>query len=209
MKPRVENVQHFCGSRRRTSSRRREGARASTYRYGKGASVSVQRGHVEADDKANKTDVTISIGQSARTGADTSNKLQVSGEGELPVVLSANGLPESVNDLQGTAVDLEAAAKAAEELAKELKTPEAKAAADAAKKAADDAKKAADNAAKQAKDDTKKADDAAKKAQQDADKAAKDAAKAEEKPPRIPGKTRAEKGLHSSRTAALAHRGQG
>lgn len=197
----VENVQHFAVQTPYLAAVVK-GTRFTVTADGKGASVSVQRGHVEVDDKANKTHVTISIGQSARTGADTSNKLQVSGEGELPVVLSANGLPESVNDLQGTAADLEAAAKAAEELAKELKTPEAKAAADAAKKAADDAKKAADNAAKQAKDDAKKADDAAKKAQQDADKAAKDAAKADDKAAKDSGKDKGGKG--SGDTAATS-----
>ena len=172
----VKNVQHFAVQTPYLAAVVK-GTRFTVTADGKGASVSVQRGHVEVDGKANKTHVTISIGQSARTGSSTGGNLVVSGNGELPVVLSANGLPVSGADLQATAAELAAAAKAAEELAKELKTPEAKAAADAAKKAADAAKKAADNAAKQARDDAKKADDAAKKAQQQADKAAKDGGK--------------------------------
>ena len=174
----VENVQHFAVQTAYLAAVVK-GTHFTVISDNKGASVSVQRGHVEVDDKANKTHVTISIGQSARTGTDTGNSLDVSGEGDLPVVLSADDLPESVTDLQATADQLAAEAKAAEELAKELGTPEARAAADAAKKAADDAKKAAAAAANEAKDDAKKADDAAKKAEQQAEKAAQDAQKAD------------------------------
>ena len=106
----VENVQHFAVQTPYLAAVVK-GTRFTVTADGKGASVSVQRGRVEVDDKANKTHVTISIGQSARTGTDTSNKLQVSGAGDLPVVFSANGLPEAITDLQATAAELEAAAK--------------------------------------------------------------------------------------------------
>ena len=183
----VQNVQHFAVDTPYLAAVVK-GTRFTVSSGAKGASVSVQRGHVEVDDPSNHTHVTITVGQSANTGTSTSGKLEVSGQGDLPVVLSADGLPEAVTDLDATAAQLEAAAEAAQALAKELGTPEAKAAADAAQKAADDAKKAADQADKQASSDAKKAADDAKKAQQDADKAAADDAKAAEKAAKDDGK---------------------
>jgi hypothetical protein len=172
----VENVQHFAVQTPYLAAVVK-GTRFVVTSNNRGASVSVQRGHVEVDDKANKTHTTISVGQTAKTGAATGGKLEVSGAGDLPAVLTADGEPEAVADLQATAAELEAQAKAAEALAKQLGTPEAKAAAEAAKKAADAAKKAADDASKKAGDDAKKAADDAKKAADAAKKAADDAAK--------------------------------
>ena len=63
----VENVQHFAVQTPYVAAVVK-GTRFTVTSDAKGASVSVQRGHVEVDDKANKTHVTISIGQSARTG---------------------------------------------------------------------------------------------------------------------------------------------
>lgn len=64
-----------------------------------GASVSVQRGHVEVDDLADKSHVTISIGQSVSIDlSKTRPELKVSGRGALPEVLDAKGRPIELDD---------------------------------------------------------------------------------------------------------------
>jgi hypothetical protein len=121
--------------------------------------VSVQRGHVEVDDHANSTHVTIAIGQSASVDTAVGGQLELAGRGKLPPVLNTKGKPVDSHRLLA---DLKTEAKAAEEQAKRLKTPEAKAAAEAAKKAAQIAEKEAKDADKAAKDAHKEADKAAK-----------------------------------------------
>jgi hypothetical protein len=57
------------------------------------ASVTVRRGHVAVEDKANRQHVTIGVGQSAAATSGKNDTLAVTGSGTLPVVLAADNQP--------------------------------------------------------------------------------------------------------------------
>jgi len=148
----VENVQHFAVQTRYLAAVVK-GTRFTVTVGKSGAKVDVRRGHVEIDDPTNQTHTTISVGQSASVDKTaTAGTIEVSGSGNLPVVLDKRGEPVS-------ALTPKELAKAADQAAKN------------ALKAAEDADKAAGDLG------TKAAKDAAK----EADKEAKDAAKAADK----------------------------
>lgn len=116
-----------------------------------GAEVEVERGHVAVASDETHSHVTLAAGQSA--SVEDGSALVVAGNGELPVVVGANGLPVSAAVPDGIVVP---AAQLSEAEAKAL-AKQAEAAQKAAEKAAKDAEKAAEKAAKEAAKDAEKA----------------------------------------------------
>jgi hypothetical protein len=88
----VENVQHFAVETPYLAAVVK-GTKFTVTSGKDGSSVEVLRGHVEVDDKANKTHTLISVGQSAAVGDGTtsSSNMSISGKGVLPPVLDAAG----------------------------------------------------------------------------------------------------------------------
>ena len=104
----VRNVQHFAVETPYLAAVVK-GTKFTVTSGPHGASVAVQRGHVEVDDKANNTHTIITVDQSASVGdgTTTSSALSVSGEGVLPAIVDsagkivgkANGLAKGANGL--------------------------------------------------------------------------------------------------------------
>ncbi len=87
----VENVQHFAVETPYLAAVVK-GTRFTVNSDRQGASVSVQRGHVQVTDSADHSRVLISVGQSASVKAGKSHKgIAVSGSGDLPKVLAPSG----------------------------------------------------------------------------------------------------------------------
>jgi hypothetical protein len=125
----VEEVQHFAVQTPYLAAVVK-GTRFTVTSGERGASVSVQRGHVLVEDKENKTQVTLSVGQSASVGSDGAGELEVAGTGKLPTVLGADGKPA---DTALTPKQIKAAEKDARKAAEEAKKAAEKAAKDAGK----------------------------------------------------------------------------
>lgn len=142
--------------------------------------VDVIRGHVAVESEITHAMTTIAAGQSALAGRDV--QLQVSGRGDLPDIVDANGNVIAIDGVP--IVDADDAAKLAEKLAK------------AAAKASGEEKKALEKAAKEAAKAEEKAEKAAEKA---AEKEAKQTEKAEKKADKAAEKT-AKKEAKSSKS---------
>lgn len=152
---------------------------------GKGwSNVDVQRGHVAVESEVTHSSTVIAKGQSAT--ATASAELSVSGKGDLPPVVVANGKIIS----EGGKAPTDAKEAAALEKAAVNATGDQKPALEKAAKEADKAAKETNKSAEKAEKKADKAQDknshkAAEKAQKPADKAAdkakKDANKAAEK----------------------------
>jgi hypothetical protein len=89
----VENVQHFAVQTQYLAAVVK-GTRFTVTSGKTGAKVDVHRGHVEVDDKGDRSHVVISVGQSATVDSNkTDGAIAVAGTGDLPVVIAANGQP--------------------------------------------------------------------------------------------------------------------
>ena len=100
----VENVQHFAVQTQYLAAVVK-GTRFTVTSGKTGSKVEVHRGHVEVDDKSNKSKVVISVGQSATVDIKkTDGGIAVDGTGTLPTVVGANGQPVSpvVNTVTST-----------------------------------------------------------------------------------------------------------
>lgn len=97
----VQNVQHFAVDTPYLAAVVK-GTRFTVAATDRGATVSVQRGHVEVSDKHDGTKVTIGIGQRAAVGdgKTASSAIVVSGTGQLPQVTGSSG------EAAGTAGDV-------------------------------------------------------------------------------------------------------
>ena len=85
-----------------------------------GASVDVRRGHGLVEDSHDKSHVTLSVGQSEKVDVvATGGAIAVSGRGELPRVLGANGRPLADTADKEAAKAAAKAAKAADKAAKD------------------------------------------------------------------------------------------
>jgi hypothetical protein len=139
----VRNVQHFAVSTPYLAAVVK-GTRFTVVSGRTGSSVSVQRGHVAVEDQHDHSHVTLAVGQAAAIDkVQTAGAIEVSGAGDLPVVLTDGGkpvVPPKAKDKADAAAQAAAAAlakaKLLEKKAKELNTPTAKAAAAAAEAAA-------------------------------------------------------------------------
>ena len=143
----VRNVQHFAVTTPHLAAVVK-GTRFTVVSGKHGAEVSVQRGHVEVEDRDTHQSTMLSVGQSAQTSSGT--PLAVAGKGELPTIYAANGEPVSPEAKPGKASDQLQSPKAAAAAARE-----AAIAAGASKREADKAAKAAE---KEAKAEAKAAD---------------------------------------------------
>jgi len=91
----VENVQHFAVQTQYLAAVVK-GTRFTVTSSKTGSKVEVHRGHVEVDDKGDKSHVVISVGQSATVDVKkTDGGIAVDGTGTLPTVVGANGQPVS------------------------------------------------------------------------------------------------------------------
>lgn len=89
----VENVQHFAVQTQFLAAVVK-GTRFTVTTGASGASVSVQRGHVEVEDKHNNSKVTIAVNQSATIDkVQTAGEIVIAGPGKLPPVLDKHGKP--------------------------------------------------------------------------------------------------------------------
>jgi len=89
----VENVKHFAVETPYLAAVVK-GTRFTVTSGDTGASVSVQRGHVEVGDYHNGSHTLITVGQSATVDSlKTGDDIAVSGDGPLPPVVGANGKP--------------------------------------------------------------------------------------------------------------------
>ena len=89
----VENVQHFAVQTQYLAAVVK-GTRFTVTASKTGARVEVRRGHVEVDDKGNRSHVVLAVGQSATVDTQkTDGAIAVAGTGDLPVVIAANGQP--------------------------------------------------------------------------------------------------------------------
>jgi hypothetical protein len=89
----VENVRHFAVQTQYLAAVVK-GTRFTVTADASGASVSVQRGHVEVEDKHDKSHVTITVRQSARIDkVQTAGSIALAGPGKLPPVLDKHGKP--------------------------------------------------------------------------------------------------------------------
>lgn len=88
----VENVQHFAVQTPFLAAVVK-GTKFVVASGRTGARVKVNRGHVQVEDAHDKSRVTISVGQTATVDTAKTGVIVLSGSGELPKVLSANGQP--------------------------------------------------------------------------------------------------------------------
>lgn len=89
----VENVKHFAVETPYLAAVVK-GTRFTVTSGDTGASVSVQRGHVEVGDYHNGSHTLITVGQSATVDSlKTGDDIAVSGDGPLPPVVGTNGKP--------------------------------------------------------------------------------------------------------------------
>jgi len=205
----VRQVEHFSVTTPQLAAVVK-GTRFTVVSNEKGAKVSVQRGHVEVEDRDTHQSTLLAVGQSAQTSNGT--PLAVAGKGQLPTVYAANGKPVNPDAAKpAKASDQPQSPKAAAAAARE-----AALAAGASKREADQAAKTAEKEAKaEAKAAEKQAAAAAyqqaiangaspKQAEREAKEAAKDAkeesktaekeARAEEKAAELAGKSESKGG---------------
>lgn len=106
----VENVKHFAVETPYLAAVVK-GTRFTVTSGKTGASVSVQRGHVEVGDYHNGSHVLIAVGQSATVDtAKGDDDLAVSGSGDLPAVIGRDGKPVTTG-AKGKASDQSAKGK--------------------------------------------------------------------------------------------------